>query len=162
MTPDRADGSHLCLSCGLCCRGVLHDWAKIEESEIGLAEQLELRTASRPAGNVFALPCHHHRRDDGCTVYDQRPSPCRGYRCKLLLAYLAGEVTWQESLQRVEQVKRLVATIQGRLGASPDGYSVWRQLREAGDAGDPGLRLDVASLLALCRRHFQDQAGTGA
>ena len=160
MTPGRADGSRLCLSCGLCCQGVLHDWAKIEEDEIGLAERLELRTASRPEGHVFALPCHHHR-DDACTVYDQRPSPCRGYRCKLLLGYLAGEVSWDESLQRVEQVKRLIGTIRSRLGSSPAEGSVWRQLRETGDGGDTALSLDVASLLALCRRHFQDQAGTG-
>ena len=156
MTPHRADGSRLCLSCGLCCQGVLHDWAKIEEGEIGLAERLELRTVRRPQGHVFALPCHLHR-EEGCTVYDQRPSSCRGYRCKLLSSHLAGEITWEESLRRVDQVKQLVAAIRSRLGAPLAGASIWQQLREAGDGTNPALRLDVASLLALCRHHFQDE-----
>ncbi len=155
------DGSPLCLACGLCCEGLLHDWAQLEPGETAAAERLGLPTFAHPQGPGFTLPCPRHR-EGRCTVYDERPSPCRGYRCKLLRRYLAGEVTWEEGLRRIEQVKRLVAAVRRRTGAGEEGGSVWQQLRAFETAGpaalEAELRLDLAALLVQCQRHFDNQA----
>ena len=153
------DGSPLCLACGLCCQGLLHEWAKLEPAETADAERLGLPTFAHPQGPGFTLPCPRHR-EGRCTVYDERPSPCRGFRCKLLRRYLAGEVTWEEGLRRVEQVKQLVAAVRRRTSAGED-VSVWQQLRAfeaAGPALEPELRLDVAALVVQCQRHFDNRA----
>lgn len=155
------DGSRLCLACGLCCQGLLHDWAQLRDGEVEAARRLGLSPATDRGEASFPLPCPCHR-DDRCSVYGERLSPCREYRCKLLRGYLSGQVAWEEGLRRVEQAKQLVAAIQNRLG-SPDEVegSVWQQIRAAGSgpfAGDADLRLDVAALLTQCQRHFWNRA----
>jgi hypothetical protein len=155
------DGSHLCLACGLCCQGLLHEWAQLEPGETAAAERLGLPTFVHPKGPGFTLPCPCHR-EGRCTVYDERPGSCRGFRCKLLRRYVAGEIAWEEGLRRIEQVKRLVAAVRRRTGGGEGDSSVWRQLRafeEASpDALEPELRLDLAALLLQCQRHFDDRA----
>ena len=155
------DGSRLCLACGLCCQGLLHEWAQLDPGETADAERLGLPTFLHPQGPGFTLPCPRHR-EGRCTVYDERPSPCRGFRCKLLRRYLAGEVAWEEGLRRIEQVKQLVAAIRRRAGAGEGEASIWRQLRafeEASpDALEAELRLDLAALLLQCQRHFDNKA----
>lgn len=144
------DGSRLCLACGLCCQGLLHDWAQLRDGEAEAAQRLGLRPAEQGEA-AFALPCPCHR-NGCCTVYGERLSPCREYRCKLLRGYLAGQLAWEEGLRRIEQAKRLVAAIRRRLGSSEG--SVWQQLRAAGSGTDPEVRLDAAALLTHCQRHF--------
>jgi hypothetical protein len=155
------DGSRLCLACGLCCQGLLHDQARLRKGEAAAARRLGLDVGARQGEAMFSLPCACHR-DGRCTVYQDRLSPCREYRCKLLRACEAGQVTWEDGLRRVEQAKRLVASIRGRLGVPEAGAGLWRQLREAGsglDAADAEARLDVATLLTLCQQHFWDRSG---
>ncbi len=155
------DGSRLCLACGLCCQGLLHDWATLEPREVEAAERLGLKSFVHQDGPAFRLPCPRHQ-DGCCTVYEERPGACRGYQCKLLRRYLAGEVTAEDSLGRIEQVKRLLADIRRRIDAREDGVSVWHQLHafeEASPAAlDADLQLDAAALLVQCQRHFAHRA----
>lgn len=154
------DGSRLCMACGLCCQGLLHDWAKLEPGEIEAAERLGLKSFVHQDGPAFRLPCPCHR-DDRCTIYEERPGSCRGYQCKLLRRYLAGEASAEDSLSRIEQVKRLLANIRRRIDAREDGLSIWNQhhvFKEASPAAlDEDLELDLAALLVQCQRHFANQ-----
>lgn len=109
---------------------------------------------------MFSLPCPCHR-DSRCTIYQERLSPCREYRCKLLRGYLSGQMPLEEGLRRVEQAKRLVAAIRNRLGAPEAGASIWQQLRQtdsAAIAADEEVRLEIAALLIQCQRHFWNKA----
>lgn len=146
-----ADGSQLCLACGLCCHGLLHDWARIEKQEIAAAQKLGMHTEIHPDGAAFSLPCPCHQ-DGRCAVYEERLSPCREYRCKLLRGYQAGQVSWNEALRRVQRARQLMASLRGRLGL-PETGSVWQQVRTA-DLLPPEAQLDIAALSAHCRRHF--------
>jgi Fe-S-cluster containining protein len=147
------DGSQLCLACGLCCQGLLHDWARIETQEIAAAQKLGMHTEMHPDGAAFSLPCPCHR-DGRCAVYEERPSPCREYRCKLLRGYQAGQVSWNEALHRVQRARQLMASLRGRLGL-PETGSVWRQVRTVDlTPADAEAQLDVAALSAHCLRHF--------
>jgi Fe-S-cluster containining protein len=157
MKPSRqasslADGSRLCLTCGLCCQGLLHDWARLREDEAGAAARLGLRTELRDGEVLFALPCPCHQ-EGRCTVYEERLSPCRDYRCKLLRDYQSDQVSWEEALRRVEQARRLVAAIQGRLGAPGSGGSLWQQVRAAAST-DADALLEISALLTHCQRYF--------
>lgn len=154
------DGSPLCLACGLCCQGMLHDWASLHDHEVAAAGRLGLHTEKHADGTAFALPCPCHR-DGRCTIYEERLSPCRDYRCKLLNGYQSGQVSLDEGLSRVQRARQLVNTLRNRLGSS-DKAGIWQQIRSAEpatlDAAD--ARLDVAALLAHCQRHFWNRPRT--
>lgn len=135
---------------------------KVEPGEPDRLERLGLSVTERPQGFGFSLPCACHR-EERCAEYGARPRACRGYECKLLRRHLAGEITREEGLRRIEQVKRLVASIRGRIGAG-DERSIWQQLRsiplEEPDV-DPELQMDRAALLTLRQRHFHIGPDTG-
>src|SRR5580693_5326443 len=83
--------SDLCLACGLCCQGALHDLVPLDEDELEGAHKLRLPVVESPLRLAFRLPCP--RLDDRrCTVYLERPRTCARYACDLLRAYGAGEV----------------------------------------------------------------------
>jgi len=155
------DGSPLCLACGLCCHGLLHDRAQLEPGEIEPMERLGLKSFVHHDGPAFRLPCPRHR-DGRCSIYEERPAACRGFQCKLLRRYLAGEISAEDSLVRIEQVKRLLADIRRRMDVGEDGISVWHQLHAFEEASptalDADLQLDVAALVVQCQRHFADRA----
>jgi Fe-S-cluster containining protein len=157
MTEEPVDGSRLCLACGLCCQGLLHEWAVLRDGEIETARRLGLRPAADRGEASFPLPCPCHR-DGRCTVYGERPSPCREYRCKLLRGYLDGQVAWEDGLRRVEQAQRLIAEIRGRIGSPQAGAGIWQQLRAVGPGAAPEVRLDMAALLIVCQKHFWTEA----
>lgn len=101
-----ADGSTLCLACGLCCTGLLFDIAPLEADELDRAERLGLPLARTPHRDGFALPCPR-QRGSACTVYAERPRICASYACGLLRAYRAGAVDPREALERVARLKAL-------------------------------------------------------
>ncbi len=154
---EAVDGARLCLACGLCCLGLLHEWARLQEREIPAAHELGLRPEVLPDGPAFALPCPCHQ-DGRCTVYEQRLSPCREYRCKLLREYQDGQVTWDEGLRRVRRAQQLVAALRQRLG-SPKTGGIWQQIRAAASqaVAEPETQLDVAALSVHCQRYFWRQ-----
>ncbi len=112
---DRAR-SDLCLACGLCCQGVLHDLVPLDEDELARAEKLRLPVVESPHRLAFRLPCP--RLDDRrCTVYAERPRSCASYACETLRAYGAGEIDERAALARVDAVRGLAARVSG-LGGS--------------------------------------------
>lgn len=156
------DGSSLCLECGLCCQGILHGSVKIRADEVPAVRRLGLSVVETGEGPVFPQPCLCHQ-EGRCTVYAERPSSCRGYRCKLLGRYEEGILTREESLLHIRQAKGLVASLHRRLGPESTATSLWQRLQASGDerlAAAPDNRellLDVAALLVVSQTHFQDR-----
>jgi Fe-S-cluster containining protein len=127
--------SDLCLSCGLCCQGVLHDLVPLDEDELDRAARLRLPVVESPLRLAFRLPCP--RLDDRrCTVYAERPRTCASYACELLRAYGAGEVDEATALGRIAEVRAQSAEVAQR-------------------AGDPS-RAEAAAELARMRRTWFD------
>jgi uncharacterized protein len=162
--PPPDPGSQLCLTCGLCCRGVLHEKAILSEEEIPQARAVGLRVETGgDQGPFFRLPCPAHR-DGRCSVYSARPRVCSEYRCRILKRYADGEMSLGESLHIVEKARQMALELARRMGSEP-GDSFWqdlRALREAEADGSatvpPDLLLEAAALLAFCRNHFEVRA----
>jgi Fe-S-cluster containining protein len=108
------DGSDLCTHCGLCCHGVLHEWGHLETHEIEPMAALGMGLERRGDNIAFSLPC---TRVDGtiCSIYEQRPIACRGYRCALLKRYEAREIPLDEALALVSKGKALLDAVRSRL-----------------------------------------------
>lgn len=126
--PVRRDGSTLCLECGLCCHGVLHDRADLRPDEIEAALALGLPVEPARDNPAFSLPCPKIC-GTACTIYAQRLSTCSGYRCGLLDAYQAETVSEAQAFSYVHEAKRLLALLAGSLPAGQllrDARAEWR------------------------------------
>lgn len=155
------EGSLLCRECGLCCQGIFHGTVKIWPEEVPAVRRLGLTVVETDDGPTFPQPCLCHREGQ-CSVYAERPSACRAYRCKLLQGYEAGRLTQDESLKHIRQAKELVASLHRRLGPDSAATGLWQRLQGHEALGDaPGhheLLLEVAALLVVSQTHFHDHA----
>lgn len=151
--------SHLCTACGLCCQGMFHDHAQVQIEEASSLQALgfEIRKATR--GLVFSLPCSHLWGSQ-CSVYESRPLACRGYQCRLLCRYLSGDVSLDQALATVQQVQRLRDQILQKLGPIEPTKSLWQHFHAQDlESLDPDTSLDIVSIVALSRRHFEARRG---
>lgn len=79
-----------------------------EETEALTALGFELEPSSESA--IFRQPCKF-LTDGLCTIYSDRPGSCHQFRCRTLRALEAGELTREESLARIAQVRRLLSEL---------------------------------------------------
>ena len=110
----------LCLACGFCCDGTLFNRVPLLEAEV---PPLKVR--------LQVVDGHHHARQpcpalDGtaCQVYAERPLTCRRYRCLLLEAHEATEVSLAGAVSIVEATKALRATLAATRGHADSGLVV--------------------------------------
>ena len=163
--------SSICVDCGMCCDGTLFAQAPLRPED-----------HAPPAGvhsavdepSYFRQPCAalDHR---ACTIYHDRPTVCRNYRCELLKAVESGSTT-------VEDARTIIATtIELRDRVRPAIEAVVRsdiplalptlypmlESRFAMDdeptdrAARVNLLLDVAGLRMLLHTHFDGHATSG-
>lgn len=163
--PVKRNGSTLCLECGLCCHGVLHDRATLQPDEIAAARALGLPVEEEPDYASFSLPCPKICGST-CTIYQQRLSTCSGYRCGLLDAYTSEKVSEEQAFSFVHEAKRLLGLLAGTLPAGQllrDARAEWRSgalLRKAQAASGEERRklgqsqLHMTMLGRLLDRHF--------
>ena len=92
MTDPPTSTTSLCLDCGLCCDGTMHSTVALEHGD---DREVLLRTGFHlllfEAEARFEQPCHAFHEQ--CTIYDDRPTLCRSYRCALLRQVDSGEVS---------------------------------------------------------------------
>ena len=166
---DHGSGGTLCLSCGLCCQGVLHSHAGLEphEETSGIRQRLRLPLFNEGQDYpAFALPCPQHR-EGRCAAYPDRPAVCERYQCNLLIRHRAGEIPLDEALTIVQRTKAVVERVRTRLGPESAGRWLWgaiwsysRKQEEAVGAeefrrGHRDFLLDLGELQVLCHRRFE-------
>lgn len=143
-------GVSLCLACGFCCDGTLFDRVPLVEAEVA--------TLSRA---LHVTPGEHHARQPcpaleglACRLYADRPLTCRRFRCLLLEAHEADEVSLAGAVEIVEATRGLRAKVAQALGVADGGMVV-----EAARA--PGAPAEAADALARLDRqlafHFLGQ-----
>jgi Fe-S-cluster containining protein len=129
-----SEESSLCVTCGLCCKGPLYNWAELQPDELALADRLSLRVVTYDGQPGIGLPCSCL---DGtrCTVYEQRPRICRDFACSLLLSLRSGAVTLDEALGRVREAHELLHEIESHL-PQDSLKRVWDRVSERWDLSD--------------------------
>jgi hypothetical protein len=114
MAEEAVRAIDLCKACGLCCVGVVHSHAALDMNELDLARELGLRVDEFNDGVGFHLPCPQYQGDH-CATYQRRPRACVDYECELLQRFLAGQVTYEDSLSLVAQVKVMLDKLWAQL-----------------------------------------------
>lgn len=152
MTEAMSDESALCTACGLCCTGALHDYAQLQEDEVGPAEAIGLpvdRASTKPR---FLMPCP---KLDGsfCTIYGARPRVCSGYACRLLEEVRGGRPL-HSALPVVAEARRLGEELRAAL---PPGLSLpaIRRSLFAPDRPAP-IQLRAIAFTHYLDRHFRN------
>ena len=167
---DLPDDAALCLHCGICCEGVLHDHALSSPEEHDHLVALGLPLYHKAEYPAFALPCPCHIERQ-CTIYGQRPHTCGAYKCSLLRSALEEQRTFAECHDIVDQARAVMARIYETIGPRNSTQRIWTQARafliergkEEQDA-DALLRkyarlfLDLNVLALLCGRHFERES----
>ncbi len=128
---NEASAGQLCLACGLCCIGVVHSHAALSPDELDLARELGLRVDTFEDGVGFHLPCPQHQGK--CATYQRRPRACVDYQCELLVKYLDGQVTFEESLALVTQANTMVESLRARMpggSATPLTFKTLHQMMD--------------------------------
>jgi uncharacterized protein len=122
MSAKHSVGEKLCLTCGLCCNGVIFADVQLQRGDdatrleaLGLSlknlpKQKSARKATADSNTAFlktkfSQPCVAF---DGCRcrIYADRPKYCRAFDCALLKSVNAGEVATADALQAIERARR--------------------------------------------------------
>lgn len=89
----------------MCCDGTVFEHVVLREGEEALLAELLAGGAfvSRGEARAFLQPC---RADSsgGCTIYQHRPSVCRGYHCETLAALRSGAIDPVEARRRIDEI----------------------------------------------------------
>ena len=115
VNPDVSIAEKLCLSCGMCCNGVI--FADVQLQSDDQSDKLTpVGITLRRKGKVqcFTQPCVAL---DGCRcqVYADRPKYCREFECALLKSVLAGKTDFpaasrvvRAAQKRADKVRKLL------------------------------------------------------
>ena len=165
------NGSDLCLACGLCCHGVLHNHAELQPDEVQKAESLGLEVEREADRLYFGLPCRHVS-GAACTVYENRFATCREYRCGLLNNYLAGEVSQEQALSHIAEAKRLLKLVREALPPGKTLRTARREWRERSanwgggesqpDKATGALHLRLTMLYMFLDKHIRNESERGS
>jgi uncharacterized protein len=161
---------NICLDCGLCCDGTM--FSKVDVGEADSVESLAasgVHVLSVDGKSAFRQPCSAFGAGC-CSIYENRPAICRGYRCALRTRYDAGETSFGEARSRIVSAIDLRDRIRPeleRLAESPGPHclgdlyklldakfaAIESPLRERRQ--DAEFLLNVNSLKILLLRHFE-------
>ena len=164
----QVNGSDLCLSCGLCCTGLLHDRAVLLPAEFTLANQIGLTILARAGDDTptFRLPCPCFQQGR-CSTYTKRPGACGRYRCDLLQAFEAQTIDLNNALELVEQAKTLIAEIEALIGDTNNAETIWQRAAHFAERhaltlhsaeftrAFPQIQLKISALYMLCDHYFE-------
>jgi hypothetical protein len=100
---------NLCLSCGLCCNGVI--FADVQLQRGDNAARLRELGVLKTNAKKFPQPCVMH---DGCRcgIYADRPKYCQQFECLLLKNAQEGRVTDTEALRVIKNARQQAARVQ--------------------------------------------------
>ena len=104
--------AQVCQACGLCCDGSL--FARVPLTAEDRAPSA-LTVDTKPNGARSIRQRCTALSGTCCTVYEERPTACRGYTCLLYEAVRSGEETLTGAVGIVAKAKVLTAAVQPSL-----------------------------------------------
>ncbi len=164
---DIAQASQLCVDCGLCCTGVIHDAGVLDADEVAPAGELGLALLPESVRAGWSFPCPA-LQGTLCGIFGRRPRCCSRYRCQVLVELMDGNLAFDEAAARTRHAMQLYADM---LAARPDYLSIYdTKVMAKNGLFTPALREVVEKAMVLQRyvdRYFRKPneekllAGTG-
>ena len=168
MTATKNTAENLCLSCGLCCNGVLFKDVELQVGDdrkrlisIGLLLKDPSQRGSEGRKRQkakFPQPCLALCTGNLCRAYEERPRRCREFECALLKKVLQEESELAAALRtvriaqrRAEKVRQLLR----ELGDTDESLALSLRFRrtkrriESGSASDTQVEIYADLTLAV-------------
>lgn len=113
--PDR----NICVKCGLCCDGTIFTQARLNYEDAPTACKAKGIELIEVGGNdSIYLPCSR-LTNKTCSIYRDRPSVCKNYKCKLLTAYETGQTTYENAISLIISVTNLRDKLRAQIQQPP-------------------------------------------
>jgi Fe-S-cluster containining protein len=112
-----SESLNICLSCGLCCDGVLIGFVQLDKEELSVMRTLKDIEAFENSG-LFLQPCANQDAD-GCNIYAQRPRQCDLFKCKLLKSIENKNLDFYSALVVVHLIQKQKLTIEKQFANLP-------------------------------------------
>lgn len=163
--PDPQREPSICLGCGICCDGTLYSRAKVAPGEEEKIAGYGLHLFEFRDKTYFRQGCRLFR-SGACTIYEDRFTICRTFRCRLLRKVEEGRIAAPDARQIIARALDARARVAEREpGAVLDinrariRDELSRQLEDANppDKLSLGARLlSIVALDELLDRHFRN------
>lgn len=148
-TGDIAQASQLCMDCGLCCTGVVHDAGVLDADEVAPAAELGLALLPASIRAGWSFPCAA-LQGTLCGIFGRRPRCCSRYKCQVLVEMLDGTLPVDEAVARTRHAMQLFADM---LAVRPDYLSIYdTKVMAKNGLWTPALR-DVAIKATALQRY---------
>ena len=154
---NRADGSALCLSCGMCCDGTLFTHVAFEPGDAAIEPVFARMTAvAEGSGRGFAQPCEMLDRR-ACAIYARRPRPCARFRCRTLRELDRGWIDVDDAASRVDAALSARAEVMTADGTGAPLSELRTRMEQAvgAERRDPAM-IALARLELVLLRWFRD------
>ena len=131
---EREAVSQLCPACGMCCNGVLFGDVELQRNnDAKNLAALGMTLQKKKNGKIsFNQPCSCF---DGklCGIYENRPTRCRTFECRLLERTQSGKVTIASALKAIAEARCAADEVQKlvrELGQSDEQMPLNRRYSE--------------------------------
>jgi uncharacterized protein len=123
------DGSILCLSCGICCQGILFDHTRYPDP-------MPFAISPEPRDPLLPLACRLFSfSQNSCRVYKDpnRPRVCREHQCHLLKQLLQNKLTLDQAQSKINKIKTLITKILVQIPQSDSPMPVYLLIQRVSD-----------------------------
>jgi Fe-S-cluster containining protein len=150
ITQTNKELEKLCLSCGLCCNGVLFADVKLQPADKAkVLVRLGIPVQSTGTREKFHQPCAA-LSNCTCRIYKNRPIHCRSFECILYKGVQSGEVSCNQAFKTVKQARGAVGEVE-------------RLLRQLGDVDcNRPLRMRCRRQMRMAEKQAPSGAGREA
>jgi Fe-S-cluster containining protein len=147
----------------MCCDGVLFHSVELQAGENPRQlSALGLKLRRKKGVEFFLQPCSAHREESGacsCTIYEDRPSRCRLFNCRQILAVEAGSVSEADALEKIRNARAQVTSVNeliARLGESNPARSLAHRVANALTMAEGAERTALHNELDAAMRGLED------
>lgn len=119
MDPDASTAaSRLCSECGMCCNGVMFQLVQMQPGDSPAElSALGLKLKRKKGERYIQQPCPAFH-GGCCSIYTSRPERCRRFECGQLSRLASGEISAEEALDRIRDLRRRVDEMSALLDAA--------------------------------------------
>jgi Putative zinc- or iron-chelating domain len=159
---------HFCQDCGLCCDGTMYHSVLLQEEDNKAkltGHGIPLLQISQSSGFEQPCPASHAC---SCTIYQDRPTVCREYRCALLKSVDDGHISADTARQLIADTiilrDRLAIEVRGFTGIDSkislpklfdEMVAILNEMEpKARQKVNPKLLLDVGTLRIVLSKRF--------
>jgi Fe-S-cluster containining protein len=152
--------SRLCAACGMCCDGTMFQIVRMQPGDKpAVLSRLGLKIRCRDGAYSMEQPCSA-LRENGCTIYAQRPVRCRLFNCQQLQRLETSATTEPEAMAMILQTRTLVEQVRNLIsqcGLREDGQALFERFERVAStpvnaALEPELAAARENLDAAMRR----------